>query len=119
VAAVAAVVSDRGRRASGSVGEALGRLWTQAGIGTQAAVISGATGVAGITGEERDALARLAPHGSPRATGDVTGHTMEAQAPAGAALAAALVARGEAPEAVVTSVGHHRGEGLVRIVPAA
>jgi 3-oxoacyl-[acyl-carrier-protein] synthase II len=119
VAALACVASGRGRRTPGSVGEALGRLWGQAGIGAEAAVISGATGVAGITGEEREALGRLAPGGDPRATGDVTGHAMEAHAAAGAALAAALVARGEAPEAVVTSVGHHRGEGLVRIVPAA
>jgi 3-oxoacyl-[acyl-carrier-protein] synthase II len=47
--------------------------------------------------------------------GDLYGHMMEAQAPAGAAIGAALVAAGRAADVVVTSVGHHRGEGLVRL----
>jgi 3-oxoacyl-[acyl-carrier-protein] synthase II len=41
---------------------------------------------------------------------------MEAQAPAGVALGAALIDAGQAADVRVTSVGHHRGEGLVRLV---
>jgi 3-oxoacyl-[acyl-carrier-protein] synthase II len=88
---------------------------TEAGARPDALVLSGATGVAGITTEERDALAALSPGSTPRATGDCLGHAMEAQAPAGAVMAAALVARGDAAEAVVTSVGHRRGEGVLRL----
>jgi 3-oxoacyl-[acyl-carrier-protein] synthase II len=44
---------------------------------------------------------------------------METHAVAGFALAAALIAAGEAPEAVVTSVGHRRGEGMMRLVQGA
>jgi 3-oxoacyl-[acyl-carrier-protein] synthase II len=40
---------------------------------------------------------------------------MEAQAPIGVALAAALIADEKAQEALVTSVGHWRGEGAVRL----
>jgi 3-oxoacyl-[acyl-carrier-protein] synthase II len=119
LAAVAAVAADRTRRAPGDVAASLERLWQQAGATREAAVISGATGVAGITEEEASALARLAPGAEPHATGDVIGHAMEAQAPAGAAIAAALIARGTAREAVVTSVGHKRGEGVVRLVAPA
>ncbi|WP_331300265.1 hypothetical protein [Methylobacterium oryzae] len=39
-------------------------------------------------------------------------------APFGAALAAALVADGGAREVAVTAVGHRRGEGILRLVPA-
>jgi 3-oxoacyl-[acyl-carrier-protein] synthase II len=40
---------------------------------------------------------------------------MEAQAPIGVALAVGFVTRGDADEAVATSVGHRRGEGAVRV----
>ena len=69
----------------------------------------------GVTDEERGVLAELAPRAPVYATGDVVGHTMEAQAPFSVALAAALIAAGEAREAVATSVGHWRGEGMVRL----
>ena len=77
-----------------------------------------ATGVKGITEEEQAALRDLA-RAQPQALGDLIGHTMEPQAPAGVAMAAALIAGGETDEAVVTSVGHKRGEGLVRLVKPA
>ena len=64
-------------------------------------VISGATGVKGRTEEERAALDRLAPGARVLAVQDAFGHLMEAQAPVGVALAAAAIARGDAPEAVV------------------
>jgi len=115
LAAVAGVKADRTRRRPGDVAASLTRMWGEAGAGANAVVLSGATGVKGITQEEQGALRDLA-RAKPHALGDVIGHTMEPQAPAGIAMAAALIAKGETDEAVVTSVGHKRGEGLVRLV---
>ncbi|MFX6383728.1 hypothetical protein ABTG25_19595, partial [Acinetobacter baumannii] len=81
----------------------------------EAVVLSDATGIAGPTEEERQALAELAPGARLHAVGDLLGHPLEAAAPVAAALAAALVAAGQASEAVATIVGHRRGEGLVRL----
>jgi 3-oxoacyl-[acyl-carrier-protein] synthase II len=113
-----AVASDRTRRRDGSVAESLTNLWSKAGLSAPDAVISAATGCAGITAEEQDALSALAPRAPVRALGDLTGHTLEAAAPFGAALAAALVAEGEAREVAVTAVGHRRGEGVLRLTTA-
>jgi len=115
LAAVAGVAAERTRRQPGDVDASLQRLWRAIGAGSEAAVVSGATGVKGVTDEERAVLAELAPRAPVYATGDVVGHTMEAQAPFSVALAAALIAAGEAREAVATSVGHWRGEGMVRL----
>ena len=82
-------------------------------------IISGATGVQGITEDEQAALTEIAPNAAIHATGDVAGHMMEGQAPAGIAIAAALIARGQSNEALVTSVGHWRGEGSVRVTRAS
>ncbi|WP_407528569.1 beta-ketoacyl-ACP synthase [Methylobacterium oryzisoli] len=118
IARLAGVASDRTARAPGTTRESLAALWKQAGLAAPDAVISGATGCAGITAEEQAALAALAPGARLRALGDLTGHTLEATAPFGAALAAALVAAGTAREVAVTAVGHRRGEGVLRILPA-
>ena len=75
-------------------------------------MISGATGVKGITDEERDAIRAVAGTAAVYATGDLVGHAMEAQAPIGAALAAG---QRRAGEVLVTSVGHRRGEGAIRV----
>jgi 3-oxoacyl-[acyl-carrier-protein] synthase II len=117
LAVVAGVASDRSRRRSGSVGQSLHALAGRLGAKPDA-VISGATGIRGITEEEQAALRDIAPGAAIHATGDFVGHTMEAQAPIGAALAAGLIARGEAGEALVTSVGHWRGEGALRLTRA-
>lgn len=111
------VASDRTRRAPGSVAGSLETLWRQAGLSAPDHVLSGATGVAPITAEERAVLAHLAPGARLRGLGDVIGHGLEVAAPFGAALAAALVAGG-AREVAVTAVGHRRGEGVLRLVPA-
>ena len=103
----------RTRREPGSVTDALVTLW--AGLPEPDLVLSGATGVVPITGEEDAALARLAPGVEVRDLADLFGHAMETQPVAGAALAAGLVAAGAARDVVVTSVGHRRGEGLVRV----
>jgi 3-oxoacyl-[acyl-carrier-protein] synthase II len=115
---VNAVASDRHRRQPGSVEAALADLARRVG-GKPDLVVSGATGVRGITGEERDALAGIAAEARVVASGDIVGHTMEAQAPFGVALAAAAIARGQAGDALVTSVGHWRGEGAIRVAAAS
>jgi 3-oxoacyl-[acyl-carrier-protein] synthase II len=118
LATVTGVGAERTRRGRGDVAASLARLWEQAGASSEAAVLSAATGVQGITEEERTVLQELTGS-APRALGDVVGHTMEAQVPCGVAIAAALIAGGETGEAVVTSVGHKRGEGVVRLSAAA
>lgn len=114
-AALESVAVDRTRRAPGDVAASLARMWDAAGGGVPDRVISGATGLTALAAEEREALARLAPAASVHATQDLVGHMMEAQAPAGVALAAAAVAAGRARSVGVTSIGHRRGEGLIRV----
>jgi 3-oxoacyl-[acyl-carrier-protein] synthase II len=114
IATVAGVASDRSRREPGSVARALRAQAEKLGAKPDV-VISGATGVKGITEDEQAGLTAIAPNAAIYATGDVVGHTMEAQAPVGVALAAAAIAQGLAGEALVTSVGHWRGEGAVRL----
>jgi 3-oxoacyl-[acyl-carrier-protein] synthase II len=115
VAALQAVVSDQVRRSIGAVGASVEQLWERAAgdfkpiSGT---ILSGATGIAGITEEERGALAKLMPGAPVHSTGDIFGHMIEAQFPAGVALAAAAIKDNYFRQAVVTSVGHMRGEGL-------
>jgi 3-oxoacyl-[acyl-carrier-protein] synthase II len=111
------VVSDRARRQPGSVASAL-KAQAQKLEAKPDVIISGATGIKGITEDEQTALTEIAPNAAIYATGDVIGHTMEGQAPAGVAIAAALIAKGQSNEALVTSVGHWRGEGSVRITRA-
>ncbi|WP_112661869.1 beta-ketoacyl-ACP synthase [Microvirga flavescens] len=118
LAAIAGISSERSRRESGSVAKALREAATQLGAKPDV-LLSGATGVKGITEEEQSALRDIAPNAKLHATADLVGHTVEAQAPTGVALAAALIAKGEAQEALVTSVGHWRGEGAIRLMKAS
>ena len=110
------VVAVRAMRQPGSVARALGEAWPKLGAARPDRVLSGASGVAPATREEHDALSLLAPGAAVSDLGDLIGHPMEATAPAAVAIAAALVAAGTASDVVVTSVGHRRGEGLVRVV---
>ena len=112
------VASDRTRREPGSVGASLAALWRQAGLAHPGAVISGATGVAPITAEERESLGALALDAPVTALGDLIGHGLEVAAPFGAALAAGLVAETDVAEVAVTTVGHRRGEGVLRLSAA-
>jgi 3-oxoacyl-[acyl-carrier-protein] synthase II len=114
LAAIAGVASDRRRREPGSVTAALKGFAADLKAKPDV-VISGATGVARITDEECEAAAAIAGNAALYATGDLIGHTMEGQTPIGVGLAAALIARGGAGEALVTSVGHWRGEGALRL----
>lgn len=134
LARLTAVVSDRASRQPGTITETLGKLWDKikdkikAG---HAAVLSGATGTAQPTGEER---AFLEQHGdlAVRATGTYLGHGMEPQFAMNVALATMALAHGslfppcdptglEKPmsgsldQVVVTGVGHWRGEGMALV----
>jgi len=134
LARLSAVLSDRSKRAPGSVTQGLTRLWdkikdkVKAG---HAAVLSGATGAEPATSQER---AFLEAHGdlAVRATGSYLGHGLEPQFPMNIALAAVMLGHGslfppcdatglERPmsgdlsQVLVTGVGHWRGEGLALV----
>src|SRR4051794_15751004 len=131
IARLSAVLSDRSRRGPGDVTAGLKRLWQRIAARLQpgkVAIISGATGTAPATAEER---AFLAEHKdiAVRATGTYLGHGFEPQFAMNVALAAIAVSRGnlyppaadsdveramQGPltQAVVTAIGHWRGEGL-------
>ncbi len=95
------------------------------------AILSGASGVAAATEEERAFLAGL--HVPVRSTGTAIGHSMEPSFPANLALAATAITRGtlfgplepeEEPmfdplrSVLVTGWGHWRGEGMAVVAPA-
>ncbi len=109
------VAGARTRRDAGALTATLERLWQETGAPAGATILSGATGVAAPTREEQNALAKLAANSTVHSVGDLLGHPLEAAAPVAVALGAALVASGQAAEVVATSVGHRRGEGLVRV----
>jgi len=136
VARLSAVLADSSKRRPGDVTGTLERLWSKlAGASpideSHAAVISGATGAEPATSEERKFLA--AHPGLPvRATGTHIGHGLEPQFSMNIALAAVAAKHGKlfAPadrsgveremsgslrQAVVTGVGHWRGEGLALV----
>ena len=138
LARLTSVLSDRSKRGPGTITGALSRLWdkikgkVKAG---QAAVLSGATGAAPATAEER---AFLEGHGdlAVRATGSYLGHGLEPQFPMNIALAAVALGHGslfppsdstglERPmsgplsQVVVTGVGHWRGEALALVEKVA
>ncbi len=134
LARLISVVSDRARREPGGVTAGLGRLWDKLGQQLRpghVAILSGATGAAPATAEER---AFLESHSdlAVRATGTYLGHGMEPQFPMNVALAAIAVSRGslfsphdttglERPmsgdlqQILVTGVGHWSGEGLALV----
>src|SRR6187551_16099 len=129
-ARIAAVTSDHVKRAPGAVTGALERMWSKIAPklnATQAAVISGAAGVAPATEEERAFLSRQ--NLAVRATGTHFGHGLEPQFPANIALAAAALRAGRLypgnasetamdsglSQVAVTSIGHWRGEGLALV----
>ncbi len=134
IARLSAVTSELSRREPGEVQAALERMWDTVAARIkpgQCAVISGATGAEPVTSEERAFLAEH-PDMPVRATGSYVGHGVEPQFPINVALAALAVSHGqlfppadssglEQPktgtlsQAVVTGVGHWRGEGLALV----
>jgi 3-oxoacyl-[acyl-carrier-protein] synthase II len=134
-ARLAAVHAARSDRSPGAVTATLTRLWEAVAPNvhnTTAAFISGATGVAPATAEERSFF-EAHPDTAVRATGTVLGHGVEPQFVMNIAVAALAISRNKlfAPsdrferamawpltQAVVTAVGHWRGEGLVLVEAA-
>jgi 3-oxoacyl-[acyl-carrier-protein] synthase II len=107
------VQADRCRRKPGEAMVGLKRLIAAA--GPAATIFSSNTGFGHASSEEHAALAAISPTRT-IFTGDHIGHSMEAQFPAGVAMAALGLKAGKvAGAALVTSVGHHRGEGCVRV----
>jgi 3-oxoacyl-[acyl-carrier-protein] synthase II len=134
-ARLAAVLAARSDRNPGAVTATLERLWGAIAPDVRnasAAFLSGATGAAPATEEERTFLeARSAL--PVRATGTTLGHGVEPQFVMNTALAALAISRGKlfAPsgraeramdsplaQAVVTGIGHWRGEGLALVETA-
>jgi 3-oxoacyl-[acyl-carrier-protein] synthase II len=129
IARLSTIASGYSNRSKpGAIKDELGRLWPKVvgTLGPGAAVISGASGVTAATAEEREFLTTH-PELPVRATGTLVGHGVEPQMVMNVALAALAVSRGklfppngefERPmdgaltQAVVTGVGHWRGEGL-------
>ncbi len=134
LARLSAVVNARSDRMPGAVAAMLEKLWKSLpGLRPDYAVISGASGAGPATAEERSFLDALgASEGSPavRATGTRIGHGVEPHFAMNIALAALAVQQKTlfAPcdpseqaidrpvtQAVVTAVGHWRGEGLALV----
>ena len=134
LAKLSAVVVESAHRRPGSIEAGLERMWKQLGIpDAETAVISGAPGTEPATAEERAFLTRH-PEVAVRATGSHLGHGVEPQFAMNTAIAALAVNYGklfppfdatgvERPmasglaRAVVTGVGHWRGEGLALVEP--
>ncbi|WP_062230711.1 beta-ketoacyl-ACP synthase [Aureimonas sp. N4] len=123
------VAGDRGSREDGAFRKRLSRLLDEAGArDEELLVLSGATGLDGVTQSEAELLRQTYPLAAHRAYGTAIGHGFEAHFPAGVALAAALLAGRKIPaeagggeerpadfepkRALVTGVGHVRGEGV-------
>jgi 3-oxoacyl-[acyl-carrier-protein] synthase II len=137
IAGLSAVLSERSSRKPGDAAKSLARMWEKISSRLQPgrhAVISGATGVAPVTAEERQFLAGHKGV-AVRAPGTYLGHGLEPQFPMNVALAAIAVSRGnlyppadgsgvERPmdgplsQVVVTAIGHWRGEGLALVEAA-
>lgn len=129
-AAIDAVEGDRGNRGGGNLEVRLERLLAPAKDlpADSTAIFSGSTGMQEIATREKAVLEHKLPGVAIRAFGGVSGHTMEAQFTVGLALAALAIdnnakvppfdAAHEKPmtsgvkAAVVTTVGHKRGEGV-------
>jgi len=134
LARIAAVEAGRSNRSEGTLRRSLASLWDtiKGKLKPGYAVLSGASGAAPATGDERAFLKDLGGDIAVRATGTYLGHGLEPQFPMNIALAAIVLGRGslfpprdatglEQPAAaapsqiVVTGIGHWRGEGLALI----
>jgi 3-oxoacyl-[acyl-carrier-protein] synthase II len=134
LARLSSVQSGRSNRQPGAVTAALSRMWENLASVLQpgrVAVISGASGAAPATGEERAWLESI-PKVPVCATGTYLGHGFEPQFPMNIALASLAIAHEKLPapttsvepeqdlkgtlaQVVVTGVGHWRGEGLALV----
>lgn len=128
-ATVQDIGGDRGSREDGRLERRLDALAERAdGEAGSAVVFSGASGIKGLSGREKAWLDRRFPGIPVRGYAGVTGHALESQFPLGLALAGLALASGAkvpafdaagetameepAETAIVTTIGHHRGEGV-------
>ena len=133
-AVIDAIGGDRGARDDGRLEARLDRLAEEGGDIDPAAtvVFSGASGAHDATAREKAWLGKRFPGSAVRGFSAVTGQALEAQFPLGLALAALTLGAGvtvapfdtavettmpqPARTAVVTTVGHSRGEGVAILV---
>lgn len=128
-----AVLADRGQRADGGMERRLTNLADGTGAsatGADTVVFSGASGLPDLSARERAFLETRFPTAPLRTIGALFGHSLEAQFPTAMALACLAldagapvspfatgeaVAQEVANSAIVTTVGHVRGEGIARL----
>jgi len=129
-ASMSSIEGDRGNRNPGSLEKRLERL-LEAAVDVSpesTAIFSGSTGIPDLAGREKAVLERHLPGAAIRGFGGVTGHGLEAHFTLGLALAALAVdSKAKVPvfdpthekpmgaatkAAIVTTVGHQRGEGV-------
>ncbi|PST19092.1 beta-ketoacyl-ACP synthase II [Rhizobium sp. JAB6] len=129
-ATIDAVEGDRGRRDDGKLEARLERMLAPAKQAPSDAtvVFSGTTAIPDLAQREKAVIEAQLPEAAIRAYSGVSGHGLEGQFPLGLALAALAVANNAkvppfdaahekpmatgARKAVVTTVGHARGEGI-------
>ncbi len=131
-ATIDAIGGDRGARDEGRLEARLDRLAEGATAGAETLILSGASGQHDPTAREKAWLDQRFPGSPVRGFSAVTGQALEAQFPLGLALAALTLGAGvkvapfdaaaeadmnaPARAAVVTTVGHSRGEGVAILV---
>lgn len=133
-AQLAGVQVGHGDRAQDATVQRLSAAAGKLGAEEASLVMSAATGSAEATAVERTFLENAYPASAVRGYGSLFGHAVEVQFPLGIALAALTAHQGidiapfeasEKPEStsggdiVVTTVGHHRAEGLGLVKPVA
>ena len=129
-ASISSIEGDRGKRDVGKLEKRLGRLLeTASDLSPEStAIFSGSTGIPDLAGREKAVLERHLPGAAVRGFGGVTGHGLEAHFTLGLTLAALAVdSKAKVPvfdpahekpmaaatkAAIVTTVGHQRGEGV-------
>ncbi|KRB60325.1 3-oxoacyl-ACP synthase [Rhizobium sp. Root708] len=127
---ISSIEGDRGNRNAGNFEHRLERLLepTDGLAAESTAIFSGSTGMPELAQREKAVLERQLPGAAIRGFGGVTGHGMEAHFTLGLALAALAVdSKAVIPQfdpahekpmtaptkaAIVTTVGHQRGEGV-------
>ena len=116
IAKLSPILAERSRRNPGALKETLTGMLCQ--VGDVSTVISGNTGFSVAASEEPAAIEAALPQAKTWLTGDMVGHSVEAQFPFGVALAAGAIAAGRFGSAAVTGVGYLRGEGVTRVEAA-
>ena len=116
IAKLSPILAERTRRNPGALAASLGDMLRQAGDASD--VVSGNTGFGAAASEEAAAIASALPQAKALLSGDMIGHSVEAQFPFGVALAAGAIAAGRLGPTAVTSVGYLRGEGVAKVEAA-